>query len=227
MKIGIFGTGVVGQSIAVKLLEIGQDVMVGTREVAKTLARTEPDSYGRPPISALLKQHLGLKIGTFADAARHGEILINATNGMGSLEVLNLAGESHLKGKILIDIANPLDFSKGMPPSLFVCNTDSLGEQIQRHYPAVKVVKTLNTVTAGLMVDPRRLAGGEHHIFVSGDDQDARAQVTHYLTTWFGWKHIIDLGDITSARATEMYLPIWLRLYGALGTGMFNIQVTM
>ena len=156
MKIGIFGTGVVGQTMAVKLLELGQDVKIGTRDVAKTLARTEPDSFSRPPISVLLKQHLGLKIGTFTEAARHGEIVINATNGMSSLEVLSQAGESNLNGKILIDIANPLDFSKGMPPTLSVCNTDSLGEQIQRHYPAVKVVKTLNTVTAGLMVDPRQ-----------------------------------------------------------------------
>ncbi len=151
--------------------------------------------------------------------------MFNATNGMGSLEALKLAGESNLNGKILVDISNPLDFSKGMPPSLSVCNTDSLGEQIQRAFPAVKVVKTLNTVTASLMVNPRQLADGDHHVFVSGNDAGAKAQVTDLLKTWFGWKHVIDLGDITTARGTEMYLPLWLRLWGALGTGMLNIKV--
>jgi predicted dinucleotide-binding enzyme len=225
MKIGILGTSMVGQTISGKLVELGHDVIVGTRDVAKTMARTDPHPYGFPPFSVWQKQHPDVKLGTFADAARHGEIVINATNGTGSLEALNQAGESNLNGKILVDIANPLDFSKGMPPALSVCNTDSLGEQIQRAYPKVKVVKTLNTVSAGLMVNPRQLADGDHHLFVSGNDAEAKAQVINWLTTWFGWKHIIDLGDITTARGTEMYLPIWLRLWGALGTGVFNIQV--
>ncbi len=225
MKIGILGTGIVGQTIGGKLLELGHDVIVGTRDVAQTMARTDPDPYGLPPFSVWLKQHPGAKVGTLADAARHAELAINATNGMGSLEALNQAGEANLNGKILVDISNPLDFSRGMPPALSVCNTDSLGEQIQRAFPEVKVVKTLNTVTASLMVNPRQLAGGEHHIFISGNDAGAKTQVTNWLTTWFGWKYILDLGDITTARGTEMYLPIWLRLWGALGTGMFNIQV--
>jgi predicted dinucleotide-binding enzyme len=225
MKIGVFGTGVVGQTMSGKLVELGHDVMVGTRDVAQTIARTDPDPYGRPPFNVWLKQNPGAKIGTFTGAAKHAEILINATSGMGSLETLNQAGETNLNGKLLIDISNPLDFSKGMPPVLSVCNTDSLGEQIQRAFPNAKVVKTLNTVTASLMVNPRQLADGEHHIFVSGNDTEAKTQVMNLLTTWFGWKQIVDLGDITTARGTEMYLPIWLRLWGALGTGMFNIQV--
>jgi predicted dinucleotide-binding enzyme len=225
MKIGVFGTGVVGQTMSGKLVELGHDVMVGTRDVAQTTARTDPDPYGRPPFNVWLKQNPGAKIGTFTDAAKHAEILINATSGMGSLETLNQAGETNLNGKLLIDISNPLDFSKGMPPVLSVCNTDSLGEQIQRAFPNAKVVKTLNTVTASLMVNPRQLADGDHHIFVSGNDTEAKTQVMNLLTTWFGWKQIVDLGDITTARGTEMYLPIWLRLWGALGTGMFNIQV--
>jgi predicted dinucleotide-binding enzyme len=225
MKIGVFGTGVVGQTISEKLVELDHDVMVGTRDVAQTIARTDPDPYGRPPFNVWLKQNPGVKIGTFTDAAKHAEIVINATNGMGSLEALHQAGETNLNGKLLMDISNPLDFSKGMPPVLSVCNTDSLGEQIQHAFPKVKVVKTLNTVTASLMVNPRQLANGEHHIFVSGDDAEAKTQAMDFLTTWFGWKHIVDLGDITTARGTEMYLPIWLRLWGALGTGMFNIQV--
>ena len=225
MKIGVMGTGVVGQTLAGKLAEIGQDVMVGTRDVAATMARSEADMYGRPPFNEWLKGNPGVEVGTFEEAARHAEVLVNATNGEGSLAALEQAGASNLSGKVLMDISNPLDFSHGMPPSLTVCNTDSLAEQIQRAFPEAKVVKTLNTITAGLMVDPGLVAGGEHTIFVSGDDAAAKASVTGYLQKWFGWKHVLDLGDITSARGAEMYLPLWLRLWGALGTGMVNVRV--
>ncbi len=225
MKIGVLGTGMVGQALSGKMVELGHDVMVGTRDVTGTLARTEPHPYGFPAFSVWLKQNPGVKVATLADAAQHGEIVINATNGVSSIEALRQAGETNLNGKILIDVANPLDFSQGAPPTLSISNTDSLGEQIQRAFPQVKVVKALNTVTASLMVNPRQLADGDHHMFVSGNDTDAKAQVINILTTWFGWKHIIDLGGITTARGTEMYLPIWLRLWGALGTGMFNVKI--
>lgn len=212
MKIGVFGSGIVGKTIGGKLAEIGHEVMIGTRTPAK------------------LEDWLGtvsgnVRVGSFAETASHGEILFNATNGNGSLEALALAGETRLNGKILLDISNPLDFSRGMPPTLFVSNDDSLGEQIQRAYPNVKVVKTLNTLTASLMVNPRQLADGDHHLFVSGNDLGAKEQTIHYLTAWFGWKHIVDLGDITTARGTEMYLPLWLRLWGSLGTGVFNVKI--
>ena len=136
-----------------------------------------------------------------------------------------MVGAKHLDGKILIDVANPLDFSRGMPPSLTVCNTDSLGEQIQRAFPAVKVVKTLNTTNAFVMVDPAQVAGGDHTLFVSGNDAAAKTRVTELLEGWFGWKQVIDLGDITTARGTEMLLPIWIRLMGALKTPMFNFKI--
>lgn len=225
MKIGILGTSMVGQTISGKLAELGHDVMVGTRDVAKTLAHTEPHPYGFPAFSVWQREHTSVKLGTFAEVAKHGEVVFNATNGTASLEALKLAGEANLNGKVLVDIANPLDFSKGNPPSLSVSNTDSLGEQIQRAFPDVKVVKTLNTVTAFLMVNPGLVADADHTMFVCGNDVDAKAQVTGWLKGWFGWKDVIDLGDITSARGTEMYLPIWLRLWGALGTGMFNVKV--
>jgi predicted dinucleotide-binding enzyme len=225
MKIGVLGTSMVGQTISGKLAELGHDVMIGTRDVASTLARTDPHPYGFPPFGVWHQQHSEIKLGSFAEAAAHGEIVINATNGTASMAALQLAGEANLNDKILIDIANPLDFSQGMPPSLAFCNTDSLGEQIQRAFPRVKVVKTLNTVTAFLMVDPNQLADGDHTIFVSGNAAAAKEQVTAVLKTWFGWKEVIDLGDISTARGTEMYLPIWLRLWGALGTGMFNVKV--
>lgn len=225
MNIGILGTSMVGQTLSGKLAEIGHNVMVGTRDVGRTLAHTEPHPYGFPAFSVWHKQYPQIQLGTFADAARHGEIVINATNGTGSLNALHLAGEINLNGKILMDISNPLDFAQGNPPLLSLCNTDSLGEQIQRDFPQVKIVKTLNTVTASLMINPHQLADGDHDIFISGNDASAKAQVSHLLTTWFGWKRIIDLGDITTARGTEMYLPLWLRLWGALGTGLFNVKI--
>jgi hypothetical protein len=225
MKIGVLGTGVVGQTIAGKLSELGHDVLVGTRDVARTLAQTEPHPYGFPAFSVWQKDHPRVRLGTFAEAATHAELLINAVNGAGTLPALHQAGTSNLSGKILIDISNPLDFSKGMPPTLSVCNTDSLGEQIQSAFPQAKVVKTLNTITASLMVNPLQLADGEHHLFVGGNDAAAKAQAAAWLTAWFGWKRIIDLGDITTARGTEMYLPLWLRLMGVMGTPVFNIRV--
>lgn len=225
MNIGVLGTGVVGQTIAGKLAELGHAVLIGTRDATQTMARTEPGPYGQPPFSAWIKQNPDVRLGSYAEAARHGEVIFNATNGTGSLSALRQAGDANLAGKILIDIANPLDFSRGMPPTLTVCNTDSLGEQIQREFPQVKVVKTLNTVTASLMVNPGQLANGEHHIFLNGNDPAAKAQVADWLAAWFGWKYILDLGDITTARGTEMYLPLWLRLWGALGTGVLNVRV--
>ena len=212
MKVGIIGSGTVGQTIGAKLAASGQDVMIGTRDAGKLsewLSRLEHK----------------VRVGSNAEAAAHGEIVINATSGAGALEALQLAGADNLSGKILIDISNPLDFSRGFPPSLTISNTDSLGEQIQRAFPNTRVVKTLNTLTAALMVDPRQLADGDHHIFVSGDDAAAKAQVTELLKSWFGWREVIDLGDITTARGTEMLLPIWVRLMSALGTPMFNFKI--
>ncbi len=200
----------VGQAISARLAELGHDVMIGTRDLNK--------------LSEWHSSHSDIKIGSFAGTAGHGEIIFNATNGAGSLEALKLAGESNLNGKVLVDISNPLDTSKGMPPSLFVSNTDSLGEQIQRAFPNVKVLKTLNTVTANIVVYPQQVANGDHHVFVSGNDAGAKGQVVGILKS-FGWNHILDLGDITTARGAEMYLHIWLRLWGVLGTGMFNIKI--
>jgi predicted dinucleotide-binding enzyme len=225
MKIGILGTGMVGQTLSGKLVELGHDIMLGTRDVAGTLARSEPNQYGFPAFSVWQKQNPKVKLGTFADAAKHGEAVINATNGTASLDALHLAGEANLNDKILTDVSNPLDFSKGLPPTLSVCNTDSVGEQIQRAFPGVKVVKTLNTVTVFLMVNPGLVAGGDHTLFVCGNDAAAKTQVSAWLKDWFGWQDMIDLGDITNARGTEMYLPLWLRLWGALGSGMFNVKV--
>ncbi|MDF2701909.1 MAG: oxidoreductase, coenzyme F420-dependent [Rubrobacteraceae bacterium] len=224
MRFGILGTGVVGKTIAARLAGLGHEVMIGTRDPEETMSRTEPDRYGNPPFSAWHEEHPKVGLGTFAEAAAHGETVVNATAGAVSLEALEQAGGDNLSGKVLMDISNPLDFSRGMPPTLLVSNTDSLGEQIQRRFPEAKVVKTLHTMNAQLMVDPAQLGGGDHTVFVGGDDAEAKATVKDLLRS-FGWSDIIDLGDITTARGTEMMLPVWVRLFGALQKPLFNFKL--
>ncbi len=224
MRFGILGTGVVGKTIAARLAGLQHQVIVGTRNPEETLSRTEPDPYGNPPFSAWQEEHPEVRLGTFGEAAAHGEMVVNATAGAVSLEALELAGEANLNGKVLIDVSNPLDFSRGMPPTLSVSNTDSLGEQIQRRFAEARVVKTLHTMNAYLMVDPAQLAGADHTVFVGGDDAEAKAAVADLLRS-FGWADIIDLGDITTARGTEMMLPVWLRLFGALQKPVFNFKI--
>ncbi len=228
MKAAVFGTGVVGQVIARRLADLGHSVVVGTRSPDETLSRTAKDGYGNPPFKEWYEQQKSrINVGTYSEAASVSEVIINCTNGQSSIAALEDAGSKNLDGKILIDIANPLDFSKGMPPTLSPGNTDSLGELIQRTFPEVKVVKTLNTMNCYLMVNPALLSE-DHTVFISGNDSGAKATVKNLLET-FGWKsqNIIDLGDITSARGTEQLLPIWLRLYGTLKNPMFNFKVVV
>lgn len=215
MKIAVLGTGNVGDTIGSKLIEIGHFVMMGSRTAENEKAK-----------SFVAKHHDKASTGTFSDAAAFGEIIFNCTAGIGSMEALKMAGEKNLNGKIIVDIANPLDFSKGRPPSLAVCNTNSLGEEIQKAFPQAKVVKALNTMWCGLMVNPAMINGGDHSTFVSGNDTAAKEEVKKILKS-FGWaeKDILDLGDITKARGTEMYLPLWLSIYGATNNGAFNIKI--
>jgi len=224
MKIAVLGTGMVGRTIAGALAGLGHAVVIGTRDPQATLARTEPDMMGTAPFAQWHAANAGIEVAAFADAAAGSEIIVNATNGGASLAALSAAGTGNLAGKVIMDIANPLDFSQGMPPSLNPVNTDSLGEQIQRSFPDAKVVKTLNTMNAAVMVDPASVAGGDHSVFVSGNDAEAKEVVTGLLKA-FGHTDVIDLGDITTARGTEMLLPIWLRLWGALGNADFNFKI--
>ena len=212
MKIAIFGTGVVGNTIATKLVKLGHEVKMGSRAAGNAKAVEWAKANGAKASE-----------GSFADAAAFGELAFNCTLGVGALDAVQ-AGGKDLAGKILVDVSNPLDFSKGMPPRLFVCSTDSLGEQIQRALPDTKVVKTLNTVNCNLMVDASLLKG-DHDMFMCGNDAGAKGQVKEILTGWFGWKNVIDLGDITGARAQEAYLLLWVRLYGALQTPNFNVHL--
>ena len=194
MRIGVLGTGMVGRAISGKLAELGHDVQVGSRTAGEGTVE-------------------------FADAAAHGEIVFNCTNGAASLDALAAAGD--LAGKVVIDVANPLDGSGG----LLVDTSDSLGERIQAAFPDARVVKALNTINCNLMVDPG-LVPGDHVVFVCGNDEEAKASVTSLLGE-IGWpaERVVDLGDITAARGTEHYLMLWLRLWKAVGGPQFNIAV--
>lgn len=223
MKTAVLGTGMVGRTIASRLVELGHSVTMGTRDPEATLARTGADAMGSQPFAEWAAGNSGVALARFADAAAGAELIVNATNGGASLDVLSQAGAANLDGKIILDIANPLDFSKGMPPTLFVKDNDSLGEQIQRTFPAARVVKSLNTLNADLMAYPAQLSD-PGTVFVSGNDFDAKDTVTGLLKD-FGHQDVIDLGDVTTARGTEMLLPVWLRLWGALGSPAFNFKI--
>lgn len=214
MKIAVFGTGDVGQAIGAKLVSLGHEVMLGSRTATNEKAKAWVEKTGAKAST-----------GTYADAAKFGALVFNCTLGSGTIEALKMAGPGALDGKIVVDLSNPLDFSKGMPPSLFISNTDSLGEAVQREFPKARVVKTLNTMWNGLMVNPRMLPD-THVNYLCGNDSAAKAEVKQLLGT-FGWKdeELLDLGDITNARATEAVLPIWLRVWGATKNGAFNFKI--
>ena len=225
MKIAVLGTGMVGQTIAGKMLELGHETYMGTRNVSLTQSRTEPNQMTGTSFLDWYSSHPGVQLISYAEIPGDIDIIINATSGQASIEALQSVGQEKLKGKTILDIANPLDFSQGFPPTLSVCNTDSLGELIQRTFPEAHVVKSLNTMNTFLMVNPGQL-NGDHVVMMSGNEQNAKAQVADLLKS-MGWRshNIIDLGDITTARGTEMILPVWLRLFNALGTPEFNFNI--
>ena len=214
MRIGVFGTGMVGKAIATKLVEVGHQVCMGSRTADNDDATAWAAGAGE-----------AANHGTFADAAVFGEVLFNCTGGMVSLAAVEAAGEDNIGDKVLIDVSNALDFSHGMPPSLAVANTDSVGEQLQRRFPRARVVKSLNTMNFAVMVDPSSVPG-YHNVFISGDDTDAKKTVSGLLGQ-FGWPadSVIDLGDIKSARGAEALVLFWVFLRGALGDNQFNLAV--
>ena len=212
MKIAVLGTGNVGQTIGSKLVQLGHDVMMGSRDAANPNAIAWAKKEGHHAL-----------YDTFRNTATFGEIIFNCTLGSASLEALKQAGDDNLKSKILVDTANPLDYSTELW-TLTVCNTDSLGEQIQRTFPEARVVKTLNTVNCNVMVNPSKLTE-KTDVFVSGNDIDAKATIITILRDWFGWKSVIDLGDITTSRGVEMYVIMWQILRDAVSSPRFNIRV--
>jgi hypothetical protein len=212
MRIGVLGSGAVGQTIGSKLVQLGHEVMMGSRDAANPVAITWAKKEG-PRAS----------FGTFANAAAFAEVLFNCTLGSASMEALSQAGAENLDSKILIDTSNPLDYSTDVW-TLTVCNTDSLGEQIQRTFPKTRVVKSLNTMNCNVMVDPGKLAE-RTDVFVSGNDTEAKAVVISILRDWLGWKSVIDLGDITTSRGVEMFVVMWQSLRTWTSSHRFNIKV--
>ena len=210
MRVAVLGTGVVGQAISLRLHELGHEVSIGTRDVTATTSREDLPA--------------GVDVLSFSDAAARGDLVVLAVSGTAVFDVLAAAGTANLAGKTLIDISNSLDFSNGFPPTLAVKDTDSLGEQIQAAYPDVRVVKSLNTLAAALMVHPELVGNGDHTVFVSGNDAEAKQTVTDLLRS-FGHRDVLDLGDISTCRGPEMYLGLWVRLYGLIGTDMFSIKI--
>ena len=215
MDIAVLGTGSAGRTIAARLNELGHHVVVGTRDPGATA--------GREDYAAWAAAEPGIELASYEDAAAGAELAFVVTSGLTALDVLDQAGSENLAGKVLVDVSNPLDFSQGFPPSLFVKDTDSLAEQLQRAHPQARVVKALNTMNASVMVRPDSLSEPTS-VFVSGDDAEAKATVTGLLES-FGHTDVIDLGDLSTARGAEMYLPLWLRLMGSLGTASFNIKI--
>lgn len=213
MRIGVLGTGTVGRTLGGKLVELGHEVRMGSRQAGNENAVEWMAGAGD-----------GASEGTFADAAEFGELVINATGGKVSLEALGMAGAENLAGKVVIDVSNALEFGEG-PPVVGVAPDDSLGERIQAAFPDAKVVKALNTMNASIMVAPGSL-GESTNAFVCGNDDAAKARVIELLET-FGWLSgdIVDLGDISAARGAELYVALWVRLMGALGTPAFNIRL--
>jgi 8-hydroxy-5-deazaflavin:NADPH oxidoreductase len=214
MRIGVLGTGSVGRTLASKLVALGHEVMMGSRQAGNEAAVAWEKGMGQ-----LADE------GNFAEAAGFGELIVNATAGAASLDALVAAEAENLAGKVLLDVSNPLDFSAGMPPTLTICNTESLAERIQQAFPEARVVKSLNTVNAAVMVDPGTLQS-RHTLFMAGDHDDAKETVKGLLLD-FGWpaEDVMDLGGIEAARGMEMYLPLWLRLYGVTGTAAVTIKV--
>ncbi len=212
MRIAVLGTGEVGRRLAGKLVSLGHEVTMGSRTADNAGAKEWASETGGAH-------------GTFADACARAELVVNATGGLVSLAVLESAGAENLHGKTIVDVSNALDFSEGFPPKVVTPDGHSIAEQLQKAFPDARVVKTLNTMNNAIMVEPARVPG-LHNVFVSGDDADAKAETTALLRS-FGWapEQITDLGDLSSARATEALMALWLRLYGVLGPVDFNLAV--
>ncbi len=207
----MIGSGIVGRTLAQAFAGQGHEVAVGTRDPEETRGREE-------------WADVDVELKPLETVAADAELVVNATSGSASLEALARVGAEHLSGTVLLDVSNPLDFSGGFPPTLTVKDTDSVAEQIQRTYPEARVVKALNTVTASVMVDPGSVGDPDTSVFVAGDDAGARGEVKQLLES-LGWRDVIELDGLQNARGLEMWISLWVRLMGTLGTPIFNIKV--
>ncbi|MGZ3845579.1 MAG: NADPH-dependent F420 reductase [Flavisolibacter sp.] len=218
MNIGVLGTGIVGETIATALIEKGHNVRMGSRSANNEKAA-----------AWVKKSNKQASQGDFNDAAAFGEIVFLCLNGAYALDAVRSIAAGTIEGKIVIDLTNPLDFSKGMPPRLLegLSNSTSLGEEIQKTLQGAKVVKTFNTMNCYVMVNPKLVNDGDHTLFICGNDADAKNKVKHFLVDSFGWKleNILDLGGLETSRGTEAYVPFWVMIMQATGSPMFNIKV--
>jgi predicted dinucleotide-binding enzyme len=221
MKIGLIGSGVVAQTLGAKLVELGHDVVLGTRDPKKLDEKKMMAGSLREWLETV--QHKA-RVVTFQEAAVYGEVLVNATHGLASIEALKLAGVDKVGSKVLIDTANELDFSQGMPPRVLAAQDRCLAEDIQKTFANLKVVKAFNMVAAPVMVNPKALNHGDHSLLICGNDAAAKGKVTEILKS-FGWSDVVDVGDISATRGLEMYLGLWVRLWGTLQTPMVNIKI--
>lgn len=214
MRVAVLGSGSVGRAVAAGMSKAGHEVVLATRDTTRAELQRWSSETGVP-------------LAVPVEAARGVEVLVNATPGDASAAALAGAGAGgdELAGTVVLDLANPLDFSAGFPPSLTVANTDSLAETLQRAFPRLRVVKALNTVNVEVMVDPGGLAEPSA-LFVAGDDAGAKATVTELLVS-LGWDRdqLVDLGPLQAARGSEAYLLLWVRLMQALGTPKFNVRL--
>ncbi|MDT4982575.1 MAG: 8-hydroxy-5-deazaflavin:NADPH oxidoreductase [Pseudonocardiales bacterium] len=224
MKIAVLGSGFAGRTLAAGLADLGHDVTIGTRDVTATRQKNEPDRMGNAGYAVWAQDFPHIGLASFADAAAGAGLFVNATAGNGSIAALTAAGAANLGGRVLLDVSNPLEFSQGFPPNLFVKDDDSLGEQIQRAFPDARVVKALNTMIGDVMTTPKSVADGNHSVFLSGDDSEAKRVISELLAA-FGWADVIDLGGIQTARATEMMVKIRLLVMTSLGTPIFNFSI--
>lgn len=222
MKIAMIGSGVVGQTLGEALAGLGHEVTMGIRTPSEA-EMTRPRQNARS--LADWSRLSGGRVASLSEAAAAGEIVFNATRGEASLAALSAAGAGNLAGKVVVDVSNPLDFSRGMPPFLIpaLAGPTSLGEEIQKAFPEARVVKAFNTIAAAVMVDPGRIAGG-HDLFMAGNDAAAKETVAG-IARAFGWTSIVDLGDIVGARASEAILPLWVRLWMTGGSPLVNLRV--
>jgi predicted dinucleotide-binding enzyme len=224
MKIAVLGSGFAGRTLAAGLADLGHHVTIGTRDVTATRQKNEPDRMGNAGYAVWAQDFPHIGLARFADAAAGADLFVNATAGNGSIAALTAAGAANLGGRVLLDVSNPLEFSQGFPPNLFVKDDDSLGEQIQRAFPDARVVKALNTMIGDVMTTPKSVAEGNHSVFLSGDDSEAKRVISELLAA-FGWADVIDLGGIQTARATEMMVKIRLLVMTSLGTPIFNFSI--
>ena len=204
-RVGVLGTGEVGRRLAAGFRARDHDVMIGSRDP------------GKPDLREWLSDEgAGIEVGTFAQAAAHGEFLVLSVLGSAAEEAIAEAGRENFTGKVVIDAMNPLDFSGGFPPKLSISGEDSLGERVQRALPDARVVKAFNTIGSPYFVDPS-FGEGPPTMLIAGDDEEAKRTVGDVLAD-FGWSHVVDIGGIEGSRELEAICIAWVKIGGQRGS---------